>query len=219
MSKRSTIRAYEPADRDALYDVCVRTAYRGGDSRQRVPDLELIPSVFMGPYLALEPDLAFVVDDRSDDTDGDGGGRAVGYIIGTADSPTFFKRFRSEWLPTVTDRYPDLTGPQTTESDLFIDLLHRPEQMMPPEVADYPAHLHICLLPNHQGSGYGRELMYTLFNALQQRGVERVHLGMSKENHRARAFYDRLGFHEIPIAAEGGATYLGRSTRVEPWNP
>ncbi len=31
-------------------------------------------------------------------------------------------------------------------------------------------------------------------------------------NTRARAFYDRMGFHEIPVADHGPVTYLGRST-------
>ncbi|WP_420803369.1 hypothetical protein [Streptomyces naphthomycinicus] len=67
------IRPYRPADRDAVAEVCVRTAHEGGDSRALHPDLRLMPSVFADPYCRFDPDLAFVL--------GDGTGRAVGYIV------------------------------------------------------------------------------------------------------------------------------------------
>ena len=66
------------------------------------------------------------------------------------------------------------------------------------ELAEYPAHLHIDLLPELQGQGFGRRLIDTLRAALAARGVPAVHLGMDAANTGARAFYDRLGFHELP---------------------
>jgi ribosomal protein S18 acetylase RimI-like enzyme len=48
--------------------------------------------------------------------------------------------------------------------------------------------------------------------ALGVQGVAAVHLGMLSANTRARAFYDRMGFHEIPVPAAPGTTYLGRAT-------
>jgi ribosomal protein S18 acetylase RimI-like enzyme len=36
---------------------------------------------------------------------------------------------------------------------------------------------------------------------------------MVSSNTSARAFYDRLGFHEIPVADPGPVTYLGRTTQ------
>src|SRR5918992_585877 len=71
------IRPYRPEDDAALYDVCVRTAHQGGDARHIYPDLDLMPNIYAGPYVYLEPDLAFVLDN---------GERAVGYILGTADT-------------------------------------------------------------------------------------------------------------------------------------
>lgn len=207
MHRGSKIRPYQPADRDAVYDVCVRTAFNGGDSRDLYPDLELMPSIFVGPYAHLEPDLAFVVDD---------GERATGYIVGTSDTGAFHRRYRSEWLPTLADRFPAPTAPPTTPSEEMIDLMRHPERMFPPEAAEYPAHLHICLLPSHQRSGFGRGLMGTLLGALDSRGVANVHLGMVTANTPARAFYDRLGFHHIPTPGSDMVTYLGRSTSFEP---
>lgn len=194
------IRPYRPADRAAVYDVCVRTAHEGGDSRSRYPDLELMPSIFAGPYVELEPSLAFVLDD---------GERAVGYVVGTADTAAFVAAYRSTWLPTLVDRYPPPAGEPRTPSEQMVVLMHTPERMILPELADYPAHLHIDLLPEHQGKGHGRALMTRLLDALRERGVPGVHLGMVTANVRARGFYDRLGFHEIEVPDPGPLTYLG----------
>ena len=203
MTLRATVRPYRPEDRDALYDICVRTAHDGGDSRHIYPDPELMPSIFAAPYAVLEPELAFVVDD---------GERAVGYVVATADTATFVKRYRTEWLPTLMERYPKPERAPSTPTEVMVGLMHLPERMLLPELEQYPAHLHIDLLPSHQRMGHGRELMDALFAALRSAGVPAVHLGMVTANTAARAFYDRLGFHEIPVADPGPLTYLGHST-------
>lgn len=200
----ATVRAYRPTDRAALHDICVRTANEGGDSRHLYPDLELMPSIFAAPYAALEPDLAFVLDD--------GGGRAVGYVLGTADTTAFVGAFRERWLPTVADRYPRPAGAPGTPSEEMAVLLHTPERMILPELAGYPAHLHIDLLPDWQRRGHGRALMNAFLRALHDKGVGAVHLSMVTANTAARAFYDRLGFHVIPVPDPGPLTFLGRST-------
>ncbi|MFG2629532.1 GNAT family N-acetyltransferase [Streptomyces sp. NPDC048473] len=200
-------RAYHPDDRAALADICVRTADNGGDSRHLYPDQELMPSIFAAPYAYLEPDLAFVIDD--------GTGRAVGYILGTANTERFVEAFRGKWLPLVEERFPALDGPPRTPSEEMIALLHDPERMILPELAAHPAHLHIDLLPAWQRKGYGRALMRTFLAALRAKGVETVHLSMLRANTPARAFYDRLGFGEIQAPDPGPVTYLGRTTEAD----
>lgn len=197
------IRPYRSSDRDAVADICVRTADNGGDSRSLYPDLDLMPSIFALPYVELEPELAFVL------TDDD---HPVGYVLGTADTPTFAKRFRTEWLPCLAGTYPAPTRPPETPTELMISLMHDPERLVIPEVAAYPAHLHIDLLPQYQRAGHGKALMTTLLNALAAVGVPAIHLTMLTANTPARAFYDRLGFHHIPVPDVDVVTYLGRST-------
>jgi ribosomal protein S18 acetylase RimI-like enzyme len=206
MPIRPIVRPYRPEDHDAVYDICVRTADGGGDSREIYPDPDLMPSIFAAPYIELEPELAFVVDDA---------GSTVGYIIGTADTGAFVERFRKEWLPTLVDRYPPLTAEPATPSEAMIGLMHTPERMVQPELAHYPAHLHIDLLPGYQRSGLGRELMHTFLGALHDRGIAKVHLTMVTTNTAARAFYDRMGFFALPVPNPGPVTYLGRGTEVE----
>ncbi|ROQ72832.1 acetyltransferase (GNAT) family protein [Streptomyces sp. CEV 2-1] len=207
MTPRTGLRAYHPDDRADLAGICVRTADNGGDSRHLYPDQELVPSIFAAPYAYLEPDLAFVIDD--------GTGRAVGYILGTADTPRFVTEFRKRWLPLVEDRYPRPDGEPTCPGDEMIALLHNPERMILPELAAHPAHLHIDLLPEWQRRGYGRELMRTFLAALLAKGVEGVHLSTLTANTPARAFYDRLGFAEIPVPDPGPVSYLVRGTEAD----
>lgn len=198
------VRSYESFDRQDVYDVCVRTGAAGSDARGWYSDDELLPDVYAGPYLHLEPELAFVLDD---------GDRAVGYILGTADTPAWAAAYRRHWLPLVAARHPRVDVPITAE-DRLVDQLHHPEQSVRGALADYPAHLHIDLLPEHQGAGHGRELMRAFLGALAERGVPAVHLGVANENAGALRFYARLGFHRIDAASDEDVTYLGRLTDV-----
>lgn len=199
------IRPYRPEDRDALYDICLRTGDAGGDARGLYQDQDLLPDLFAGPYAFLEPDLTFVLDD---------GGRAVGYVLGTSDTARYSQEVRDKWLPLVAGKHPLPGGEPGTPDAVMTEYLHHPELIGHPAVADYPAHLHIDLLPGYQGHGYGRALLNTLFAALAEAGAERVHLVMSTANTGARAFYDRMGFHQIPVPDRPELTFLGRSTAV-----
>jgi ribosomal protein S18 acetylase RimI-like enzyme len=194
------IRPYRPADRAAVYDVCVRTADDGGDARGQFSTDDLMPDLFAGPYVDLQPELAFVLDD---------GERAVGYVIGTADTVAFAGLLRTEWLPRMTARYPEPVEVRTAE-DALVALLYRPERMLRPELTGHPAHLHIDLLPEHQGLGHGRALIDTFRTAAAAAGAPALHVGVSPRNRRALAFYAHLGFTEIADA--DGVRYLGLPT-------
>ncbi|WP_307043129.1 GNAT family N-acetyltransferase [Agromyces ramosus] len=187
------IRPYEAADRDGVALVCLRTAAGGGDATGVYSDDTLMPEVFALPYVDYAPDLAFVVSD---------GRRVLGYVIGVADTAAFIEWWKQKWAPGFAARHPSpgaATGhdPGFTEVQL-IEAGTNPERMRIAELDEYPAHLHIDLLPELQGQGFGRRLIDTLRAALAERGVPAVHLGMDAANTGARAFYDRLGFHELP---------------------
>jgi GNAT superfamily N-acetyltransferase len=199
----AVIRPYASADLRAVYDICVRTAHNGGDARGIYGTDDLMPDFFAAPYLHFSPSLAFVLDV---------GARPVGYVIGTADTAAFALRYRREWIPWLADRYSEGTGEPTTRDEAMIAVHYNPERMVLPEIAAYPAHLHIDLLPGYQRQGYGRALMATMLTALAAAGAGGVHVAMVTANTDARVFYDRLGFHEIAVPDPGPLTYLGRST-------
>ncbi|RKN11119.1 GNAT family N-acetyltransferase [Streptomyces radicis] len=195
-----TIRGYAPGDLEALRDICVRTGLVGGDATGHYADPAILPAIFAEPYAAFDPGLVFVADD---------GTRAIGYVVATDDSVAFFERFAAEWAPALAERFPAPEGEPATPDDELRDLLHHAGRMLVPGIAaGYPAHLHIDLLPEGQRRGLGRRLMDALFDALRARGVPGVHLGMSPANTNARAFYDRIGFTELP-GHGANITHLG----------
>lgn len=184
------IRPYRSLDRADVYDVCVRTAAAGGDATGVYSTDDLMPDVFAGPYLEFQPDLAFVVDS---------GDRVAGYVIAAADTRDFVRRVRAEWLPAFAEKYRE----HEPADDWVVAMGLDPERMLVPEVDAYPAHLHIDLLPELQGQGWGRALIDTLRAELVSRGIPGLHLTMDPANTAARAFYDRLGFVELPSGALG----------------
>jgi len=92
------IRPYRRDDRDAVFEICLRTAAGGGDATGVYSDDALMPEVFALPYVEYDPGLAFVVDD--------GYGRALGYIIGVADTRAFVDWWGREWGPAFRTRHP-----------------------------------------------------------------------------------------------------------------
>jgi ribosomal protein S18 acetylase RimI-like enzyme len=166
-------------------------------------DDRLMGDIFAVPYVTLEPEHAHVLDD--------GSGTAVGYVLGTANTADFVRRYRDEWLPATAGRYPEPAVPPVTPSDMMLGLHLHPERMLVPQLAEYPAHLHIDLLPEWQGKGFGRGLMAAFRAGVRASGAPKVHLGMAPANTAARAFYDRLGFTEIPVG-DPNVLYLGRET-------
>jgi ribosomal protein S18 acetylase RimI-like enzyme len=175
----------------------VQTAECGTDARGLYWRDDLMPDIFARPYLAIEPELAFVVDD----------GTVSGYILGVADTRRFVERYTVEWLPVLHAKYEHIQ-PWTDRGEFITHLGFWPERMLIPEVDEYPAHLHVDLLPHLQGRGLGRELIGALSEALRARGVPGLHLTMDPANTAARAFYDRLGFGELRSSSEG-STVLG----------
>jgi ribosomal protein S18 acetylase RimI-like enzyme len=199
----AVIRPYRETDHAEVYDVCVRTADGGGDARGKYHTDDLMPDLFAGPYVFLEPEFAFVLDE---------GNRAVGYVIGTPDTAAFARAYRARWIPRLAGRYPVPPDPPASQEDQMIALHYHPERLVWPGLAEYPAHLHIDLLPPFQGAGHGRALMETFYAAAARAGAAGVHVTVTTANTRALGFYDRLGFRRLEITEPGETTVtvLGR---------
>ena len=184
---QAAIRPYEPRDLDALCDVCVRTAADGDDLTGAIDDPLLPGLVYAAPYGVLEPGMAFVVEDA----DGVGG-----YVVGTLDTTAFERRCEIEWLPALRTRCPAGSGGRDADRR-YVALIHNPPRQDAAIVADYPAHLHIDLLPRVQGLGLGRALIERFMAAAGAGGAGGVHLGVSRTNERALAFYLHVGFRTL----------------------
>jgi ribosomal protein S18 acetylase RimI-like enzyme len=205
------IRLYRQSDEAAVRRICLLTGNNGGDATALYPDEDLLSDIFAIPYTVLDPELCFVAVDS--DTD-----EVVGYIVGTADSPRYVQRFRDEWLPRVRDRHEEppaeLDWGKNNQAAMAW-ILHHPS-FDPHVVADYPAHLHIDLLPEGQGRGGGRALIEHFLAAVRKRGADGVHLYVGLANTGARAFYAKLGFKPLALPGDGdrASGLLVRSTAM-----
>ena len=188
------IRPFRPGDEPALAEICLRTADAGGDATGVLDDDRIWAEIFVLPYVARHPDLAFVLE--SDD------GRVVGYIVSAPDTDAFEAWFHDEWWPERGARWPRPAVPAGsvagTRQDGTLRYAYDRRPGVEAYAAEYPAHLHIDLLHEAQGGGWGRRLIETLVDALRARGVTGLHLVASDDNAGALAFYPRVGFAALP---------------------
>jgi ribosomal protein S18 acetylase RimI-like enzyme len=99
-----------------------------------------------------------------------------------------------EWLPKLRIQYPIPNPEDTTRDAAMIRTIHKGYQASPNLMLEYPAHLHIDLLPRAQKKGQGKHLMHKLFAALKEKSVPGVHLGVGSRNENGMAFYEHIGF-------------------------
>lgn len=196
----ATIREATRADRDACYDICLRTGASGEDASGVYADPRLLGDVYVGPYLALPEGLGLVAVD-------DGG--IAGYVLATADTRRFEAACEERWWPPLRERYPDPGPSPATPDERVRALVHRPLRAPEEVVRDHPAHLHIDLYPRLQGGGVGRALLERLFAALAETGAPGVHLGVGRANQRAIGFYRHLGLSTLLELED--TLYLGRA--------
>lgn len=185
------IRAYRPDDLPALREVCLLTGDSGRDATGLWSDDGVIADVFLEPYVVLAPSTAWVVEVDA---------RAVGYLVATLDTRRFIRDWRDRWTPIFATRH-TRTAVDPREQWLR-DAGYDPGSMMNAHVNEYPAHLHVDLLPAAQGRGSGRALMHRLGLAAVAAEVPGIHLGVGRSNAAALAFYERLGFRELSANAD-----------------
>ena len=193
------IRPYESRDRDALYNVCLRTGDDGNDATGMFTVPTILGEVYVGPYLEFEPNSAWVVDDN---------GTAAGYVLCAPDTAAFETRCESEWWPTLRERYPVGSFSAGSPDEEVVGIIHHPHRADAALLVQYPAHLHIDLAPEMQSLGLGGALIRQLLSSLEARGIPGVFLGVASGNSRAIGFYEHLGFATLGHA--DGTTTMGK---------
>jgi ribosomal protein S18 acetylase RimI-like enzyme len=199
------VRPYDPAqDFEGGLNVFLTTI---------APTLNFEPARTIGshiwyrPYVYLAPGSCFVLDD--------GTGRVVGYCIGAGDTASFATRWRSDFARSVSPAL--VPPPDATTGDAAMDdegmrafrrgvyeadcsmLLAWPEAL-----EQFPAHLHVDIVPEFQRRGWGKVLIERFLEGVKGEGARGVHLGMMKANTGAKVFYERLGFRVCPVVMDGG---------------
>lgn len=178
------IRNYHPSDLTELYRICLKTGDSGKDATKIYDDPNLLGHIYVGPYAVYEPELCFVVT-ASD--------KPYGYILGTKDSKKFYEKCEKNWYPILRNQFSIPPDDDNSQQAGIIRKFHEKFDV-DEDLTQYPAHLHIDLLSQAQGYGYGRKLMDVFFDKLRELSVKGLHLGVGKKNQNAIKFYERLGF-------------------------
>ena len=168
-----SIRPYHPKDVENLNMICVETAsdiFRG----KKLAETALI-EVYCRYYIEQEPESCFVVADQKDE--------AKGYILCAKNYDEYKQIFKEKYLKTW--------NPVTLIMGNFA------MKSIKDYTNKYPAHLHIDLLPECQGQGYGRKLIEMLVKHLKEQKINGLMLHVSMHNEGARAFYKKCGFQVL----------------------
>lgn len=193
-----SVRHSVASDIDGLYAVALLTGNAGADASDLYDDPRLVGEVYVGQYLALEPEFAFTLD-----IDG-----PAGYVLAALDTAPFEERCEREWWPALRAAYP-LEVPRRSSDAELVHAIHFPERRDPALIAEFPSHLHIDLLPRVQGHGHGPRMLEFQLEALTSAGSRGVHLGVALANERAQKVYRTLGFHDI--SASGSELIMART--------
>src|SRR6266404_3174281 len=204
--KDCVIREARPADKRGSYYVCLKTGDHGKDGEPFYgDDPDALGRIFVGPYLAYEPELSLILDNEEG---------ICGYALGAFDSRAFFARYETEWRADLCARFPAPQGDpnQWTRVQQVYHWYHNPDYFCPEPYGEYPSHLHIDLLSRARGRGYGRRMLEQVMDRLRGRGSPGAHLGVSALNIPAVGFYQRLGFRELIRVGAGdeGCIYMGK---------
>jgi len=191
-SEEYLIRQAKINDIDDLYEICIRTGNNGEDARHLYNFQEGLGIYYVGPYVFFEQELAFVLEDKFG---------VCGYVLGAKDTKQFFKAVTEQWLPKYQIRFPMPEGdPENWNMDQkIIALIHYPKFSLPESLDDFPAHLHIDLLPRARKKGNGRRMIETLHNKLKNFGTKGVFLDVGINNLNAQSFYERIGYKKLEV--------------------
>ncbi|KAJ7129525.1 acyl-CoA N-acyltransferase [Mycena epipterygia] len=182
-----TIRMATEADAPSLARICLLTA-DAGQSAESLHDFGELPGLMYAvPYVKLPETWGFVLLDEAKDQ------LVAGYIVGSKDTRAYEKYAGEHWWPAQAEKY--LPSAMVREADKkYANLLRNMHTAADANISFSPAHLHINLLEEYQGRGWGRKLIETAVEHLKTQGVKGVWLGMDPRNTNARKFYEKLGF-------------------------
>jgi ribosomal protein S18 acetylase RimI-like enzyme len=180
------IRPFSPADTDAVHQIAADTALYGAPVEAIFEDRRLFIDVFMRPYTMYYPDLCWIADV---------GGLVVGYLTGCLDTTGYKPRFQRALVAAAGRALRGYyrLGPRTVRAGIGLVremFSHRTR----PDLAPYPAHLHINLAAVYRGQGIGRRLITAYLDQCRAVGVTGVHLSTTDQNATAVHLYHKMGF-------------------------
>ncbi len=198
-----SFRPYRREDYEGICAILYATGFLGEDllGTGLFNDRRLFSLVNTEGYLKFLPSNCFVAVDDSD-------GKVAGYILGAVDSHQWEKIFTYRMYWRIAVRAFAVSWWKYPESFRHVlDWARNYADVSVPFFPDYPAHLHINVLPGYQRRGIGDGLMRLFERRLLDQGATAVHLVTSNRNVKALPFYAKHGF--VVLAEKSGTYYRG----------
>lgn len=173
------IRPYEEKDKENVRFICLNSE---GECKMTKNEQKYILTTYCDYYIENEGRNCFVAVDDND--------TAIAYIICTEDYDSYKVVFDKEYVPRI-DESMIVWGFNAQKGALGSTKLQDKYKK------DFPAHLHIDVLPEYHRQGIGHKLVDALSAHLKLKGVCGVMLTVGAGNERGQAFYRKYGFEFI----------------------
>lgn len=176
------IRKMQKSDIPQAEHICLATANEKLKSDEKRKQATLL--LYSRYYTRAALDSCFVLTDEND--------CAVGYILCAPSYKKYKKDFSQNELRALAK-----ISPQAFFNGISCILGNRTY------AKNYPAHMHIDILPEYQAKGYGGDLLAALFKHLKSNNIPGLMLIVDSQNLNAVKFYKKHGFKEIKALAGG----------------
>ncbi|MBN2146399.1 MAG: GNAT family N-acetyltransferase [Anaerolineales bacterium] len=180
------IRAYTAADRPAVRQIYGEDEFARPRLLQRYPRMSEYLADEMSYYPDYEPESLFVAELQ---------GQVVGALQGAVDTARFEQLYQRHIRPLLFRRC--LQGaygwPDWLPAVLRTEWAGRHIKAPPVDRNQFPAHLHIGILPAWRRKGLGTAQMMRYADYLRQRNIPGYHLFASSFHPLGLAFYRKLG--------------------------
>ena len=170
------IRPFEEKDKENVRFVCLNSE---GPCKMTPDEKHYILTTYCNYYIEQEGRNCFVAVDDDDN--------AIAYIICTENYDAYRKIFLEEYVPRLDEELVvwNFNAKQGAIGSTVLQEKYKEE---------YPAHLHIDVLPEYHRKGIGHMLVNTLKEHLHYKGICGVMLTVGSKNMVGRGFYDKYGF-------------------------
>ncbi len=170
LNKSIEIRGYKENEHKQIQDICIAVV---DEAFLGQPDMEEKVLVsYCNYYIEKEPNNCFVAVD---------GEKVAGYILCAEDTTKWVENFKKDYIDKAKNEELKKYYEGTTEIPLKY-------------ANEYPAHLHIDLLPEYQRLGLGHKLMNALIEHLKSKGNKGLMLVVGSDNEKGVNFYKKFGF-------------------------
>lgn len=171
------IRPYRPEDRDAVRDICCRTAFRNKGCELMFEDRELHADYWTSYYTDTIPDQVWIAEVE---------GEVVGYFFGCTDTRAYLRAMSRRIVPVMVLRSLGRLAlgryrKRETRAYLWHMLRHGAAEAPPMDFDRYPAHFHCNILRKGIGQQFYSRMLIDFLDRLQGQGVDRLHGFLTEE--------------------------------------